>query len=111
MRAKMIIVAGHRLAILLAIDAAFATALVVNDASVVSFDLWTTADIFASLKIRPMSGCQQKDFTGYCAVEFGSRLSQATISGACSIYPREHREDDASILVAILKRVLPLHIA
>jgi hypothetical protein len=56
-----------------------------------------------------MSGCQQKDFTGYGAVEFGSRLSQATISGACSIYPREHREDDASNLVAILERVLPLH--
>ena len=58
-----------------------------------------------------MSDCQQKDFAGYCAVEFGSRLSQATISGARSIYPREHREDDASNLVAILKRALPLHIS
>jgi hypothetical protein len=77
MRAKMIIVAGHRSAILSEIDAALATASVVNGASVVSFDIWTTADIFfASLKIRPMSDCQQKDFTGYGAVEFGSRLSK-----------------------------------
>lgn len=82
-----------------------------NDASVVLFDLWTTADIFASLEIRPMFDCQQKDFAGYCAVECGSRVSQATISGARSVYPREHREDDASNLVAILKRALPLHIS
>jgi hypothetical protein len=55
-----------------------------------------------------MSDCQQKDFAGYCGVEFGNRLSRAMISGARSVYPRGHREDDASELVAILKRVPPL---
>jgi hypothetical protein len=75
-RAKMIIVAGHKFAILSAIDVAFAAASVANDASVVLFDLWTTADIFASLEIRPMLDCQQKDFAGYRAVEFGSRLAK-----------------------------------
>jgi hypothetical protein len=110
MRAKTIIAAGHRLAILLVIDFAFARASVVNETSVVSSDLWTTADIFASLKIRPTSNCQQKDFAGYGAVEFGSRVSQATIYGVHSIYPSEDREDDASNLVAILKRVAPSHV-
>jgi hypothetical protein len=80
---------------------------VVNETSAVSSDLWTTAVI--SLPLEFGLDRQQKDFAGYCSVEFGSRLSHATISGAGLIYPREHREDDAINLVVILKRVLPLH--
>jgi hypothetical protein len=63
-----------------------------------------------SLKIRPISDRRQKDLAGHRAVEFDRRFRQVTISGAGSIYPRGRRENDASDIVAILKRVLPFAI-